>query len=148
MACRSPAGGRPAPLAGWPHRPFLPLSLRPHRLRLGQPEGHRHSLGQRHGRGPCGAGRLPLAGRGVEGAAAPVAVGDAWAQAECGGQGQGLLAGGFGLLALRGRAPRRKGAAEAPDVRLVATFFVRPRALRACASARRPATLGASPRER
>src|SRR5262245_55698065 len=28
MACRSPAGGRREPLAGWPHRSFLPLHLR------------------------------------------------------------------------------------------------------------------------
>ena len=53
-----------------------------------------------------------------------MAVGLERAHAEFVGQGEGLLVVGFGLLDLRGIAPRRNLAEEAQGIRLVAPFLV------------------------
>ena len=53
-----------------------------------------------------------------------MAVGHEWAHAEFVGQGEGLVVVSFGLLALRGLAPRRNVAEEAQGIRLVAPFLV------------------------
>src|SRR5437667_120939 len=50
------------------------IHLRQHGLDLGQPERHRHSTVQRQRGGEFGARLLPLAGLGVEGTEAAVAV--------------------------------------------------------------------------
>ena len=62
---------------------------------------------------------------GIQRAEAAVAVGLERAHAQFLGQGEGLAVVGFGLLALRGLAPRRNVAEEAQGIRLVAPFLVR-----------------------
>ena len=53
-----------------------------------------------------------------------MAVGLKRAHAECVGQGEGLLVGGFGLFDLQSVAPRRDVAEEAQRIRLMAPFLV------------------------
>ena len=76
------------------------------------------------GRRQLGAGLLPLACLGIQGAEAEVAVGLERAHAEFLSQGEGLAVVGFGRLDLRGIAPRRNVAEEAQGIRLVAAFLV------------------------
>src|SRR5262245_10396526 len=70
---------------------LTPLYLCQRRFGFREPEGHVHGLVQIDSRGELGTGLLALAGHGRQDAEAPVAVGLERAQAECLGQGQGLL---------------------------------------------------------
>src|SRR5712691_7031267 len=58
-------------------------------FRLGQPEGHVHGPVQRDGGGQGGTGQPPLAGRGIQCAEAPVAMGLERTHPQFLGQGEG-----------------------------------------------------------
>ena len=98
-------------------------------------------------------GLLPLAGRGIQGAKAAVAMGLERAHTELVGQGEGLLVIVFSFLGMRGIAMCSDRAEEVQRIRFVAPLLVltgkRQRALgEVCASSRRPASICASPRGR
>jgi hypothetical protein len=99
--------------------------LRQRCLSLRQPKGHLHGAVHRRGQRQFGAGLLALTSRGIQRAQVSVAVGLERAHAEFDGQGEGLLLGGFSVLAVQGSVPRRNLAEEMQGIRLVATFLVR-----------------------
>src|SRR5262249_47581604 len=74
FAIRSSFEGKYAPAPSVPSRPFLLFHLRQDSLCLGQREGHLHGAVRLDGGGQLGAGLLPLAGGGVQGAKAQVTV--------------------------------------------------------------------------
>ena len=102
------------------------LHLRQRGLGLGQPEGHVHGAVQVDGHGQGGAGLLPLAGGGVQGAQPEVAVGHERAHAEFVGQGQGLLVVGFGLRGVGGIGVGLDGAKLVQRVRLASALLLLP----------------------
>ena len=75
LGSRSPLGGGPVHLPGWPHMLSLPLHLRQCRLSLGQPQGHLHGAVQVDSGSEGSTGLFSPADLGVEGAEAVVAVG-------------------------------------------------------------------------
>src|SRR5712692_6758753 len=84
-----------------------PLHLCQRRFGLWEPEGHLHGMVQIDSHGECGAGLLPLAGGGIQGAEAAVTAGLERAHAKFVGQRESLLVVGCGWIDLRGIAVRR-----------------------------------------
>ena len=115
-----------------------------------QPEGHVHLTVQLDSGRQFGTGLLPPADPGIQGAKAEVTVGLERAHAKFVGQGEGLAVVVFGLIALRGLAPRRDLAEEAQGICLVCRVpggrgqSASARSARVCASSRRPASSWAS----
>ena len=103
-----------------------PLHLCQRRLRLGQPEGHLHSPVQVDGSRQLCTGLLPLTGRGIQRAEAPVAVGLERAHAEFVGQGESLAVVDFRLHNIGGIGVGLDGAELVQRARLIPTFFELP----------------------
>jgi hypothetical protein len=96
-------------------------------LRLGEPEGHVHRLVERDGRRQRAAGLLCLPERGSEQAQAVVAVGLERAQAQCFGQGQGLLVVDGGWRQLGGIGSGLDSTKLVQRLRLMAPLLILPR---------------------
>src|SRR5262245_23955610 len=105
-------------------KPSALLHLHQCCLRLGQPEGHVHGPVEVDSGGQCGLRLLPLAGPGVEGAEAEVAMRLQGAHVEFLSQGEGLAVVGGGLVDVRRLATPSNLAEETEGMRLVAASDV------------------------
>src|SRR4029450_1224528 len=94
------------------------------RLGLGQPGGHLHGTVEIDRAGQRSTRLLALAGPGVEGTQAEMAVGLERAHPQFLGQSEGLAVMGCGLGDVRGRAMRGDVAEQAQGLGLVAAFLV------------------------
>src|SRR5262245_49296803 len=122
--------GRGAPacyieIDAWAACPMSPsLSLLQRCRGLGEPEGHVHGTVEGNGGGEGSMGLLPLAGHGIQGAEAAVAVGLERAHTEFVGQGEGLPVVVCSCLGMRGIAMCSDRAEEVQRIRFVAPLLV------------------------